>query len=78
MIIHGTAQEFSDTNIRRLTDIARVRKSYSLHLDASKPTATKALSHRVDETNEEMDLPLAALREMEFAILGIMALRGAS
>ena len=78
MIVHGAAREFSDTNIRRLTDMARMRKNYPLKLDAFKPKVTEPLGHRPDEADQEMPSAPAVLREMELAILGIMALRGAS
>lgn len=78
--IQGTAVEFSDENLGTLTDLARVRKIYKLNNDggrkSKKPSKEsqlskpEAASDNVDESHEK--------KELEVAILGVMALRGAN
>jgi hypothetical protein len=69
----GESIEFNDKCLAHMTDLARVRKLYRLHIPAqvvgNKPHDTKG---GVSGVRDEV-----ALRELEISILGLMALRGA-
>ncbi|KAI9704980.1 MAG: hypothetical protein M1836_006760 [Candelina mexicana] len=77
-VIEGTALEFSDKSLSRLTDLARVKKIYKLnnvnggnakrHSQGSRPAKAKAEGIATDGNMQGL--------ELEVAILGIMALRG--
>lgn len=64
--IEGTAVEFSDAALSKMTDMARVKKTYKINPQAQ-AVGKKAGS------NEETEK-----RELEVIVLGSMALRGAN
>lgn len=75
-VIEGRAVEFSDEELQRTVDLGRVRKIYKLNGAGdkgrkSKTQTSEERSHGVLEGGSEA-------KALEVAILGLMALRGAS
>lgn len=70
-IIEGTAVQFSDENIRMMTDFAKVRKVYRLADSRSKPRGKVGGQPGPNDAEKNMT-------EIQSAILGAMALRGAT
>lgn len=78
-VIEGRAVEFSDEELQRTVDIDKVRKIYKLNSTGDKGKKSKAQSvgdgidgaHGENEGNSET-------KALEVAILGMIALRGAS
>ena len=75
--VQGKAVTFDDDVLQGMTDMARLKKVYKLNSGnsrTSKPTggakAASGMNGTVDQEKERL--------EMEVAIIGIMALRGAS
>ena len=74
--IEGTAVEFSDESLGAMTDVARVKKIYKFNDGEGGAGSSKAKVGVV--TNGVDDEAATQRRELEVAILGMMALRGAS
>ena len=78
-VIEGRAVEFSDEELQRIVDLARVRKIYKLNSTGAKGKNSKAQTGEEGSNavvgNKQGDSDMKAL---EVAILGMMALRGAS
>lgn len=70
-IIEGTAVQFSNENIRATTDFAKVRKVYRLTDSRGKNQGKVGNRLEVDDAEKNMT-------EIESAILGAIALRGAT
>ncbi|KAI9845553.1 MAG: hypothetical protein M1837_004650 [Sclerophora amabilis] len=81
-VVEGTALEFSDENLCTLTDLAKVRKLYKLNSVSSKQAGvanTKTGDRKEERKANGVSHPDAnEFKEVEAAILGAIALRGAS
>jgi EKC/KEOPS complex subunit CGI121/TPRKB len=77
--VEGDPLPFTDSSIATLTDFGRVKKIYKLNAGGGssatkgKPTVNGSGSHEVDGRGK-----LDEVRELEVAVLGAMALRGAT
>ena len=69
--VKGTAVEFSDALLSKMTDMARVRKVYKLY--AQPQALSKKAKEQTGAVSEE-----AERKELEVVVLGLMALRGAN
>ncbi|KAH0562846.1 hypothetical protein GP486_002533 [Trichoglossum hirsutum] len=74
LVVKGTPVEFSDNNLSEMTDISRVRKIYKLNKGQSGSPSNRrgAGGSGVDDTGPSEE------KELEIAIIGAIALRGAS
>jgi EKC/KEOPS complex subunit CGI121/TPRKB len=73
-VVIGTPVEFSDNTLSEMTDIARVKKNYKLNTSQN-----VSPSKRIDAQANGIDgIKLGERKELETAIIGAMALRGAS
>jgi EKC/KEOPS complex subunit CGI121/TPRKB len=78
--VEGDPLPFTDSSIASLTDFARVKKIYKLNSSGGsstkkgKPAVNGSGHHEVNGAGGKVD----ELRELEVAILGAMALRGAT
>ena len=71
----GTLSRFDDESLLHISDVAKIRKIYKLN----PVSATRSVRTKGDETNVDSNLIKGHERkEAEIAILGLMALRGAS
>ena len=71
----GTPIEFNDETLMEKTDVAKVKKIYKLNtLSSTKSKRGKAGDIENDGVTFEKD----SRKELEVAVLGLMALRGAS
>ncbi|KAI9784363.1 MAG: hypothetical protein M1816_000887 [Peltula sp. TS41687] len=70
-VIEGTAVQFSNENIRAMTDFAKVRKVYKLNDSSGKKRGKAGDQLGTDGAEQNMT-------EIESAILGAIALRGAT
>ncbi len=68
--IEGTAVEFSDTVLSKMTDMLRVRKIYKVNAQAQTGGKKAKSNGAVSEEAEK--------KELEAVVLGLMALRGAN
>ncbi|KAI9861416.1 MAG: hypothetical protein M1813_005313 [Trichoglossum hirsutum] len=74
LVVKGTPVEFSDNNLSEMTDISRVRKVYKLNKGQS-----VSPSKRMGAEGRGIDgVRLSEVKELEIAVIGAMALRGAS
>ena len=75
-VVEGTPVEFSDHVLRAMTDLARVKKAYKLNSVAGSGSGSgkggKAAPADVQEAAAD------DFKQIEVAMLGAMALRGAS
>jgi EKC/KEOPS complex subunit CGI121/TPRKB len=78
--VEGDPLPFTDSFIATLTDFGRIKKIYKLHASGGssakkgKPTVNGWVNHEVDGASGKVD----EIRELEVAVLGAMALRGAT
>lgn len=75
--IGGTALEVSDENIRSLHDLPKLRKAYKL-TNVTKSACSIFDGSTASSADNGHDGALDGLKEVEIAVLGAMALRGAS
>ncbi|MCJ1223807.1 hypothetical protein MMC12_000450 [Toensbergia leucococca] len=73
--IEGTPVEFCDETLAQLVDPAKVRKIYKLNAAAA---AAKPASKKRGGVVSDLQSDQLEGKELEYAILGMMALRGAS
>lgn len=76
-IIQGTMMEFSDDSLASLTDLARVRKIYKLG-DLAATKGGGSLGKKNVSTTKTGDEERLEISGIEGAVLGAMALRGAT
>ena len=76
----GTPVEFADHVLRTMTDLARVKKAYKLNSPAEGRDGGGKGKGKVESTAvlKGEEATLDDLKEIEVAVLGCMALRGAS
>ncbi|KAI9773127.1 MAG: hypothetical protein M1840_008248 [Geoglossum simile] len=74
LVVKGTLVEFSDKTLSEIADLARVKRIYRLNTGQSASPAKK----RDAEGNGADDAGLGGRKELETAIIGAIALRGAS
>ncbi|KAI9759907.1 MAG: 5'-flap endonuclease [Chaenotheca gracillima] len=72
-IVEGEAVEFTDDNLSSMTDVETVRKYYKLKLSGGKKVGTASAK----AVNGVSDSDVRETKDLEAAILGAMALRGA-
>lgn len=78
-VIEGRAVEFSDVEHRRTVDVGKVRKIYKLNGTGDKGKKSKRQSLEEVSNGSERDTGGdAEAKALEVAILGLIALRGAS
>lgn len=68
--VEGTAVEFSDAALSKMTDMARVKKTYKIN---SQPQVVGKEASSKGAVNAETEK-----NELEVIVLGVMALRGAN
>ena len=74
-VIEGTPNPFNDGELRGITDVGKLRKSYKLN------ASSKSDSRRSTGKNEDTDAAENdeyERQELEVSILGLMALRNAA
>lgn len=78
-VIEGRAVEFSDEELRRTVDVGKVRKIYKFNGtgDKGKKSKRQSIEEGVNEP-ERATGGDAEAKDLEVAILGLIALRGAS
>ena len=74
-VIEGTPNPFDDGELRGITDVGKLRKSYKLNAP-SKSSSQRSISKKDDADKTKDDEH--ERRELEVSILGLMALRGAT
>ncbi|KAL9117920.1 MAG: hypothetical protein Q9187_005537 [Circinaria calcarea] len=72
-VIEGTPKPFNDGELRGITDVGKLKKSYKLTV-ASKNNPRSSTGKKEDADTAENDE--YGKRELEVSILGLMALRG--
>jgi EKC/KEOPS complex subunit CGI121/TPRKB len=75
-VIQGTPLTFGDDTFKGITDVAKVRKAYKFGAGAETPKGKPAAKevNGIREGEENID----ERKEVEVAIIGMMALRGAT
>lgn len=78
-VIEGRAVEFSDEELQRTVDIDRVRKIYKLNStgDRGKKNKAQGVENGINGAHVEKEGD-SETKALEVAILGMIALRGAS
>jgi EKC/KEOPS complex subunit CGI121/TPRKB len=77
--IQGTAVSFHDETLSTICDVGRIKKAYKIpSLPVTKTKKGGAVSEGKGEEEEEEELSEAEKTRIERAILGAMALRGAT
>jgi len=69
--VQGTSVDFSDDNLRDVSDWAKIRKVYKLPSSQSGDKYSKGLVNGDEEADGNVE-------ELQMAVLGVMALRGAT
>ncbi|KAJ9294166.1 hypothetical protein DTO271G3_7028 [Paecilomyces variotii] len=68
--VEGSPVQFSDETLSAISDVSKIRKAYKLGAAPAKPT--KATSDQVNGTHD------SSQRDLQVALLGAIALRGAT
>jgi len=74
LVVKGTPVEFSNKAFNEIADLARIKRIYKLNTGQSASLAKK----RDAEGNGIDDAGISERKELEIAIIGAIALRGAS
>ncbi|KAL1858681.1 hypothetical protein Plec18170_002887 [Paecilomyces lecythidis] len=69
-VVEGSAVPFNDETLSAISDISKIRKAYKMGAAPGKPT--KAASNQTNGTHDNTQ------RDLEIALLGAIALRGAT
>jgi EKC/KEOPS complex subunit CGI121/TPRKB len=76
-VVEGTPVEFSNENLQAVSDLGKIRKAYKIATNMPSKGQSKELQYPLAGTNGA-DLTNKETKELETAILGAMALRGAT
>lgn len=75
--VEGKSIEFNNQNLEAVSDLVKVRKAYKIASNMSSKGQSKALQSKLTST-DEAELASKETKELETAILGAIALRGAT
>jgi EKC/KEOPS complex subunit CGI121/TPRKB len=75
--VEGKSIEFNNQNLQAVSDLGKIRKAYKIATNTSSKGQSKTLQSQLNAT-DGTDLASKETKELETAILGAIALRGAT